>query len=138
YCGALDNASGTAFLLEIQRTLASYGTPKRDIIFAALNAEEFGLLGSKNFAESNIDKLKGAEVINFDMIGSDGYPLTLMLGASYKDKDSELLKSVEKISKKNNVSTNVVYEDSSDHASFNNLGIDALSFCHSDMSKIHT
>jgi aminopeptidase YwaD len=138
YYGALDNASGTSFLLELQKTLSNYGTPKRDIIFAALNAEEFGLLGSKSFAESNIDKLKGAQVVNFDMIGSKDYPLTLMLGASFKDNESELLKSIEKISKKNNVSTNVIYEDSSDHASFNNLGIDALSFCHSDMSKIHT
>lgn len=138
YYGALDNASGTAFLLELQKTLSNYGTPKRDIIFAALNAEEFGLLGSKDFAESNIDKLKGAQVVNFDMIGSKEHPLTLMLGASFKDNDSELLKSIEKISRKNNVPTNVIYEDSSDHASFNNLGIDALSFCHSDMSKIHT
>lgn len=138
YYGALDNASGTAFLLELQKTLSSYGKPKRDIIFVALNAEEFGLLGSKSFAENNLDKLKEAEVINFDMIGSKGYPLTLMLGSSYKDKDSELLKSVEKMAKKNNVDTKVVYEDSSDHASFNNLGIDSLSFCHSDMSKIHT
>ncbi len=138
YGGALDNASGTSFILELQRSLATYGKPRRDIIFVALNAEEFGLLGSKAFAEKNIDKLKGAEVINFDMIGSDGFPLTLMLGANYKDKESKLLESIEKIAKKNNVSTNVAYENSSDHASFNDLGIDSLSFCHSDLSKIHT
>lgn len=138
YGGALDNASGTSFLLELERSLATYGKPKRDIIFVALNAEEFGLLGSKAFAEKNILKLKGAEVINFDMIGSDGFPLTLMLGANYKDKESKLLNSIEKIAKKNNVSTKVTYENSSDHASFNDLGIDALSFCHSDLTKIHT
>ena len=138
YGGALDNASGTSFLLELERSLATYGKPKRDIIFVALNAEEFGLLGSKDLAERNVDKLKGAEVINFGMIGSEGFPLTLMLGAASKDKDSELLKSIEKIAKKNNVETNVVYENSSDHASFNDLGIDALSFCHSDLSRIHT
>ena len=72
------------------------------------------------------------------MIGSDGYPLTLMLGASSKDKDSELLDSIEKIAKNNNVETKVTYENSSDHASFNDLGIDALSFSHSDLTKIHT
>lgn len=138
YGGALDNSSGTSFLLELERSLATYGKPKRDIIFLALNAEEFGLLGSKSFAEKNIDKLKGAEVINFDMIGSDGFPLTLMLGTTYKDKESKLLKSIEKIAKKNNVDTKITYENSSDHASFNELGIDALSFCHSDLSKIHT
>lgn len=138
YYGALDNASGTSFLLEIERALSTYGKPKRDIIFVALNAEEFGLLGSKDFAEKNLDKIKDGEVINFDMIGSDGYPLTLMLGASAKDKESKLLDSIEKIAKDKNVETAVSYENSSDHASFNDLGIDALSFSHSDLTKIHT
>ena len=72
------------------------------------------------------------------MIGSEDYPLTLMLGVSYKDKESKLLDSINKIAKDNKVETDVVYEDSSDHASFNNAGIDALSFCHSDTRRIHT
>lgn len=138
YGGALDNASGTSFLLELERSLSTYGKPKRDIIFVALNAEEFGLLGSKSFAEKNLDKLKDAEVINFDMIGSDGFPLTLMMGTSYKDKESPLLQSIKKIAKDNNVETDVKYENASDHASFSDLGIESLSFCHSDLSKIHT
>lgn len=138
YNGALDNASGTAFLLELQRSLSTYAKPTRDIIFVALNAEEFGLLGSKNFADTNKDKLNEAEVINFDMIGSDNYPITFMLGESAKDKDSKLLKSVEKLSKKYDTPYEIEYKDSSDHASFTNIGVDALSFCHSDMSKIHT
>ncbi len=112
--------------------------PKRDIIFVALNAEEFGLLGSKNFAETNKDKLEGAEVINFDMIGSENYPITFMLGEKAKDTDSKLLKSVEKLSKKYDTPYEIEYKDSSDHASFTNVGLDALSFCHSDMTKIHT
>lgn len=138
YNGALDNASGTSFMLELQRSLSTYAKPKRDIIFVALNAEEFGLLGSKNFAETNKDKLEGAEVINFDMIGSDNYPITFMLGEKAKDKESELLKSVEKLSKKHDTPYEVEYKNSSDHASFTNVGLDALSFCHSDMTKIHT
>lgn len=32
----------------------------------------------------------------------------------------------------------VKIQDSSDHASFNNQGIDAITICHSDLSKIHT
>ncbi|MGL5085300.1 MAG: M28 family metallopeptidase [Clostridium sp.] len=138
YNGALDNASGTSFMLELQRSLSTYAKPKRDIIFVALNAEEFGLLGSKNFAESNKEKLQGAEVINFDMIGSDNYPITFMLGENAKDKDSKLLDSVKKLSKKNNTPFEVEYRDASDHASFSNIGLDSLSFCHSDMTKIHT
>ena len=34
YSGALDNASGTSFLLELSRSLSTYGKPKRDIIFS--------------------------------------------------------------------------------------------------------
>lgn len=137
YYGALDNASGTSFLMELQRYLSNFKTPKRDIIFVALNAEEFGLLGSKFFAEQNLDRIRNSEVINFDMIGSEGYPLTLMLGASNKDKPSKLLDSIQQYAKKNDVKTLIEYADSSDHASFNNLGIDSLSFCHSDTRRIH-
>ena len=36
YSGALDNASGASFLLELSRSFATYGKPKRDIIFVAL------------------------------------------------------------------------------------------------------
>ena len=136
--GALDNASGTSFMLELQRSLSTFAKPNRDIIFVALNAEEFGLLGSKQFAEDNIFNLKNSEVINFDMVGSAGFPITFMQGVDFKDKDSELLKSLEELCKKNNTSYEVVYQDSSDHASFNKLGIDSVSFCHSDLSKIHT
>lgn len=95
-------------------------------------------LGSKQFAEDNIFNLKNSEVINFDMVGISGLPITFMQGVDFKDKDSELLKSLEEICKENNTSYEVVYQDSSDHASFNKLGIDSVSFCHSDLSKIHT
>ena len=138
YGGALDNASGTAFLLELMRSYSSYSKPERSIIFATLNAEEFGLLGSKSFADKNFELIKNSEVINFDMIGSTGYPITLMVGKSFSNKNSDLLNSIENLAKKKNIETRVVYEDSSDHASFNNLGIDSLSFCHSDLTKIHT
>lgn len=138
YSGALDNASGTSFLLELSRSLASYGTPKRDIIFVALNAEEFGLLGSKAFAETNLFNIQDSEVINFDMIGSANYPITFMQGSKFKNSNSKLLTSLEDICKDKSVNYEVVYEDSSDHASFNNLNIDAISFCHSDKTRIHT
>ena len=138
YGGALDNASGTSFVLELQRSLSTLAKPKRDIVFVALNAEEFGLLGSKDFAEDNIFNIKESEVINFDMVGSANFPITFMQGVNFKDKDSELLKSLEDICKKNNAAYEIVYQDSSDHASFNKLGIDSVSFSHSDLSKIHT
>lgn len=46
YNGAVDNASGVAAMLAIARELAA-NPPKRSIMFAALAAEEQGLLGSE-------------------------------------------------------------------------------------------
>lgn len=138
YSGALDNASGASFLLELSRSFATYGKPERDIIFAALNAEEFGLLGSKAFAEANLFNIKNSKVINLDMIGSADYPITFMQGIKFKNTNSQLLNSLREICEANNVGYEIIYEDSSDHASFNNLNIDAVSFCHSDKTRIHT
>lgn len=51
YNGAWDNATGVGIVLEIARTLSEAGAPRRSLIFAAVGAEEFGLLGSDYFAE---------------------------------------------------------------------------------------
>lgn len=48
YNGALDNALGVAILLESARELAQApGKPKRSLLFAAVTAEEKGLLGAE-------------------------------------------------------------------------------------------
>lgn len=49
--GALDNAFGTALMLDVARALAEKETPPaRSILFLAVGAEEKGLLGSDYFA----------------------------------------------------------------------------------------
>ena len=51
--GALDNASGTAGLLEIAEAFTKLETPpKRSILFLAVTAEEKGLLGTKFYAHN--------------------------------------------------------------------------------------
>jgi Zn-dependent M28 family amino/carboxypeptidase len=50
YNGAMDNASGIATLLETAAALAAKGGLKRSVVFAAVTAEEKGLLGSRYFA----------------------------------------------------------------------------------------
>ena len=51
--GAIDNASGTACLLEWARAFAALSpAPKRSILFLAVTAEEKGLLGAKYYAEN--------------------------------------------------------------------------------------
>ena len=49
--GAMDNASGVAVLMQIARDLASRKAPKRSVVFAAVTAEEMGLLGSRAYVE---------------------------------------------------------------------------------------
>lgn len=138
YRGALDNASGISFLLELASFLSSLPTPDRDIIFVALNAEEFGLLGSSSFANENKNTLQGAKVINFDMIGSDdGIPITLMTGENEEFK-SGLLDSLISYCKNNKIAYLIENKDSSDHASFLNNGIDSVTINDGDISKIHT
>lgn len=50
YNGAMDNASGIATLIETAAAAAAQGGFKRSIVFAAVTAEEKGLLGSRYFA----------------------------------------------------------------------------------------
>ncbi len=57
--GALDNASGTAALLEIAEAYTKLPTPpKRSIIFLAVTAEEKGLLGAKYYASTPLYPLE--------------------------------------------------------------------------------
>jgi Zn-dependent M28 family amino/carboxypeptidase len=58
YNGALDNASGTAALLELARAFSQEGAPRRTLLFLAVTAEEQGLLGSKWYAENPLYPLE--------------------------------------------------------------------------------
>lgn len=70
--GAVDNATGTAAIIEIGETMKQVGTPKRSVIFVAVTAEESGLLGSAYYAEAPLVPLnKTVAGINIDAM----YPL---------------------------------------------------------------
>jgi len=65
--GALDNASGTAALVELARGFAKAGKPERSVVFLAVTAEEKGLLGSEYYATHPLYPLeKTVAVINMD------------------------------------------------------------------------
>ena len=70
YNGALDNASGTAALIELARAYKQLTTPpRRSILFIAVTAEEQGLLGSQYYGEHPLYPLgRTAAVINMDGI----------------------------------------------------------------------
>ena len=68
YNGALDNASGTAGLMELAEAfMALPRPPERSIVFIALTAEEQGLLGSRHYAANPAWPLRDAVAsINVD------------------------------------------------------------------------
>ena len=68
--GAFDNASGASALIEIARAFSEIQfQPKRTILFAAVTAEESGLLGSQFYAQSPVFPLaKTAANINIDAV----------------------------------------------------------------------
>lgn len=138
YRGALDNASGTAFVLELVKYIKALGTPERDILFVSFNAEEFGLLGSNAFATKYESKLKGSRIYNFDMIGSfDGIPLCIMGGKS-DTTETPFIKELSKNFEESKIYYNYLFEDASDHASFRDKNIEAITLCDNDMNRIHT
>ncbi|MDO9487116.1 MAG: M28 family metallopeptidase [Sphingomonadaceae bacterium] len=69
YNGAMDNAAGIATMLEVARAMATSATrPKRSILFAAVTAEEDGLLGADYLARHPVVKDgKVVAVVNLDM-----------------------------------------------------------------------
>lgn len=74
YNGALDNASGTAGLLQLANAFtAMKEKPERTIIFLSVTAEEQGLWGSAYYAENPVYPLaKTVGVINMDGLNNIG------------------------------------------------------------------
>ncbi len=76
--GAVDNASGTAVVMEAARVLAPLKADlKRNVRFILFGSEEMGLLGSSAYAR-RVDPSAIRFVFNLDCVG-DSSPLTMML-----------------------------------------------------------
>jgi hypothetical protein len=69
YNGAMDNATGIAGLLDIARELKTHKIkPRRSVVFAAVTAEEAGLLGSRAFvSRAERKKIDMVANLNTDM-----------------------------------------------------------------------
>ena len=78
YNGALDNAGGTAGLLELARAFGRGPRPQRSILFIAMTLEESGLLGSEYFASHPtvpLEKIAGG--FNMDAVNLIGPTKTM-------------------------------------------------------------
>jgi Zn-dependent M28 family amino/carboxypeptidase len=90
YNGAVDNAVGTAGIVEIARAFTRLpAPPKRSVLFLAVTAEEQGLLGSQYYSVQPIYPLpRTAAVVNLDTLNVHGRTKDLTLvgyGASDLD-----------------------------------------------------
>lgn len=73
YNGAVDNATGTAALIELGRAFAHAPKPERSVVFLNVTAEEKGLLGSEYYAAHPLYPLATtAGVINMDALDPHG------------------------------------------------------------------
>ena len=95
--GADDNASGTAALLEIARSLAARRPrPARTIVLVAFSGEELGTLGSSYFVQHPIplpiDSLYA--MLNLDMVGRMRNARLMALGAATAKEFPALLDSL--------------------------------------------
>lgn len=78
--GVLDNASGTAVLLETAKRLSQrfpQGTYPVDLVFVAYNAEESGMVGSRAFYEVLDQDYTDFYNINMDCVGALDKPLAV-------------------------------------------------------------
>jgi hypothetical protein len=131
--GAMDNASGTATLIETARAVVARGGSRRTIAFVGVTAEEKGLLGSRYFA-ANPSLPRGATIVanlNTDMF----LPLNPLTGLfAYGYDESDLADDLDAVVAQRGL---VVYPDPepeqnrfvrSDQYSFIRRGIPALAF----------
>jgi len=92
--GAVDNATGTAGLLELARAFGEVSpAPERSVLFVAFTGEEYGLLGSEYFAEHPTVPLdRVAAGINIDGMSVNGRTNDVVVvgyGSSELEKDLE-------------------------------------------------
>jgi len=93
YNGALDNASGTAALMEIARAYSALPqAPRRSVLFLSVTAEEQGLLGSLYYAANPLyplDKTVGG--LNMDGMNTFGATRDItVVGLGMSDLDNYL------------------------------------------------
>jgi len=73
YNGAVDNATGTAAVIEMGRAFAAGPRPERTMVFMTVTAEEKGLLGSEYYSANPVYPLgKTVAVINTDALSPLG------------------------------------------------------------------
>src|ERR1700730_18135278 len=131
YNGALDNASGSAGLLELARAFEGLeNKPERTIIFLSVTSEEQGLLGSAYYAQHPIYPLnKTVAEMNMDVINAHGKTNDVVItGAGQSDLEDYLISEAKKqgryIAPESHPEAGHYFR--SDHFNFAKAGVPAL------------
>ncbi|MFC5571018.1 M28 family metallopeptidase [Lysobacter yangpyeongensis] len=133
YNGAVDNATGTAALIELGRAFAhAKQKPERSLVFLNVTAEEKGLLGSEYYSSKPLYPLgKTVGVINMDALDPHGPARDFNISGSAK---LELLDQLVATAKQWNVryspdpKPEAGHFFRSDHFPFAKRGVPAISF----------
>jgi|Deesub1362B_J571_1020462.scaffolds.fasta_scaffold00019_104 Zn-dependent M28 family amino/carboxypeptidase len=129
--GALDNATGTAGLIELARAFTQLKPkPKRSFLFLAVTGEEQGLLGSQYYATHPVFPLeKTVAVINMDALNIWG-PMKDITVIGYGLSELDKYVEEEAAKEKRQVNPDPTPERGSyfrsDHFSFAKQGVPAL------------
>ncbi|HEY4154241.1 MAG TPA: M28 family metallopeptidase, partial [Puia sp.] len=132
YNGALDNASGTAALLEIARAFKNSAVkPERSILFLAVTAEEQGLLGSEYYSTHPLYPLnKTVADLNMDVMNADGKTKDIVISGMGQNDLEDYVGAVAKaqgryLAPESHPEAGHYFR--SDHFSFAKMGVPALS-----------
>jgi Zn-dependent M28 family amino/carboxypeptidase len=132
YNGAVDNATGTAALLELARAYAKEPRAKRSVVFLAVTAEEKGLLGSEYYAANPVYPLdQTAGVINMDALSPYGTARNFTISGSARlDLLDQLVTKADqyKVSYAPDPKPEAGHFFRSDHFPFAKRGVPAISF----------
>ncbi|MEO7052626.1 MAG: M28 family metallopeptidase [Rhodanobacter sp.] len=132
YNGAVDNATGTAALIEMGRAFAHAPQPERSVVFLNVTAEEKGLLGSEYYATHPLYPLATtAGVINMDALDPYGPTRNFTISGNAKvGLLDDLISDARQFSMvyTPDPKPEAGYFFRSDHFSFAKRGVPALSF----------
>ncbi|MGZ4871812.1 MAG: M28 family peptidase [Candidatus Angelobacter sp.] len=142
YNGAADNATGCGILLELARVVAAAAEkPRRTMIFAAVTAEEQGLLGSMYLGQHPPVPAQNISLdLNYDDIQPLGEPQQLVVSGAERTSAYPLVEKVAKdfamsIQPDNHPEAGHYYR--SDHFSLARVGIPAFSVNEGALFKGH-
>ncbi|MFZ1221664.1 MAG: M28 family peptidase, partial [Dokdonella sp.] len=132
YNGAVDNATGTAALIEIGRAFAKAPRPQRSVVFLNVTAEEKGLLGSEYYSSKPLYPLaRTVAVINMDALDPFGESRNFTTSGSAQSELLDALVDEGKAAGMTYVSDRhpeAGYFFRSDHFPFAKRGVPALSW----------